>query len=561
MKMKAQPAGLSRPAVIGACVFFLLLPSSFPTALSAQEPRSPWQAEFTDLTVEIDPAQGILKGDARLWLARAGPGGAEVLLEINHELVVDSVSDDSGRALAYERNSQDLIVHRAAAPVASDTRLIRVRYHGSFQQCIPELELRNAWIGPRMAYAFFSSCWYPRLPAPCRRSRGQVSFLVPKDWAVAGPGRRVETENLPGARRHVFRVSRPVEFSFAAAAFDHCRETVDGVEVGIFLLQGGAAKMKFYLENGTAVIRFFRELYGFFPYESCSIIEIPTEHLGKAGAGSYEGLTFYPSGILSDRFFYATVFGHEISHCWWGGCVRGLEGAVVNEGLAQISMGLYLEHAFGRDFLWDLLKNGSPQFRFPHSARLFFRSLQSPRAHGQGVESLLLRGEDAELAKATQSRFTTQHMLANSKGFFVYAMLREMIGPDAFRRGLRETLKKFAWQTLALDDLRAQFEAASGSDLRWFFDQWFQRKGAPEFSMDYRVLPQKTSWLVRGTITQLREVYRVKADIACFKGDRRENRNLEINGRRTPFSIILPFQPQTIRFDPDYRILRWSEQF
>ncbi|MCX6555968.1 MAG: hypothetical protein NTW95_00815, partial [Candidatus Aminicenantes bacterium] len=131
----------------------------------------------------------------------------------------------------------------------------------------------------------------------------------------------------------------------------------------------------------------------------------------------------------------------------------------------------------------------------------------------------------------------------------------------AFRQGLRGALERFAWKTMDLDDLRIQFEKASGRDLKWFFEQWFMRKGAPEFSIGCWFAERSKNWLVQVMITQLRDVYRVKAEIAFYKNSAREIRDVEINGRATTFSFLLPFKPQSVRFDPDYKILRWSEQF
>jgi hypothetical protein len=561
MKKKAKPAGLTRPAVSGACFFFLLA-SSFPCALSAQETSFSWQAEFTELIVEIDPVLGLMKGDARLQLNNPSTGSEDIQLDLSHQLDVESVSDEGGRPLPFERRACSLVIHRRGPPGAKGTVALRIQYQGSFHERIPELDLHHAWIDTRIAYAFYSSRWYPQPPAPQRRSRGRITYVVPRDWVVASSGTLTATETPPGAKRLVFTISTPVEFSFAAAAFTHQRERIAGLEMGVFLLGGGADKIRYYLENGAALVRYYRELYGFFPYEGFHIIEIPADLLGKASAGSYEGLTFFSSAIMPDRFFYTTVFAHEISHCWWGNCVRGAEGAVINEGLAQVSMGLYLEQVFGSGFLWNLLKNGSGEYFFLHSARMFFRALQSPRIQDRTLESLLFRGEDLELGKATAGKFATLHMLASSKGFFVYAMLRELIGPKAFRQGLRGALAAYAWKTMTLEDLRGQFERASGQDLKWFFDQWFLRKGAPEFSMACTVTPRHNKvWVVRGTISQLRDVYRVKAEIVAANRSFRDSKTIEIRSRETPFAFLLPFKPLSVRFDPDYKILRWSEQF
>jgi aminopeptidase N len=533
----------------------------FTSTAPAQERNSAWQTEFIDLHITLDPGRGILRGDAGLLFKNLGTGNENILLTLNHQLQVESVHDESGRSLPYERSEDSLAVHLPGLLSGSKIRTIHVIYQGSFHERIPELDLLNAWIGPSIGYAFYSSRWYPQTPEPLRRSRGKIAYIVPEDWTVASSGKLAATDTFSGTKRFTFTVTSPVEFSFAAANFVHQRENIAGLELGVFLFKGGRDKTDFYLKNCVKLISYFKELYGFFPYDGYNLVELPQDLLGKTGAGSYEGLTFFPESLLPKRFFYVPVFAHEISHCWWGNCVRGAEGPVINEGLAQISMGLYLEETLGSKFFWNLLKNGAPEYLFLHSARLFFQALKLPKAKGKSLEALLLRGEDMELGIPAKDKFTTLHMLSSSKGFFVYAMLRELLGPEVFRQGLRWALQQFAWKTMTLDDLRCQFEKAGSRDLKWFFEQWFMRKGAPEFAIDCWFTPRSRNWLVQVMITQLRDVYRVKAEIAFNIGSFRDIRTVEINARATKFSFLLSFKPQSVQFDPDYKILRWTEQF
>ncbi|MCX6558840.1 MAG: M1 family aminopeptidase, partial [Candidatus Aminicenantes bacterium] len=434
-------------AIIRACFFSILLPLLFTSTAPAQEPHPAWRTESIDLAVEIDPDRGVLKGDAGLQLKNLGAGDDEILLTLNHQLRVEAVMDECGRPLSFEQSEDSLAVRPQEPPFGTELRTIRIRYSGRFLERIPELDLRNAWIGGKISYAFCSSRWYPQAPDPFRRCRGRIAYLVPGNWTVASSGRLTATEEIRGAKRCTFVVASPVEFSFAAADFVHHRENIDGLEVGVFLLKGDRNKVDYYLGNCSKMIAYFKKLYGFFPYERYDLIELPQEMLGKTGAACYESLTFFPESLLPKRFFYAPVFAHEISHCWWGNCVRGAEGPVINEGLAQISMGLYLEETLGSKFFWNLLKDGAPQFLYLHSARLFFRALQTAKVKDKSLEALLMRGEDLELGIPAKDKFTTLHMLANSKGFFVFAMLRELIGPEPFKQGLRTTLEGFSWKT------------------------------------------------------------------------------------------------------------------
>ncbi|TFG78871.1 MAG: hypothetical protein E4H23_06970 [Chrysiogenales bacterium] len=547
--------------VTRAIIFFLLLTFVFSMAVSAQEPPSAWQTEYIDLAVTLEPGRGVMRVEAGLLLNNPGVDNEDILLTLNHQLRVESVTDESGRSLAFKQIGDSFAVHPPEQPPEQKTCAIHVRYRGSFHERLPELDLLNAWIGPRIAYAFHSSRWYPQTLEIRRRSRGRITFLVPKEWTVASSGRLTATEILPAAKRCTFAVATPVEFSFAAAEFVHHREKIDGLELGIFFLKGERNKIDFYLKKCSELIGYYKDCYGFFPYDGYNLIELPQALLGKTGAASYEGLTFFPEALLPERFFYAPVFAHEISHCWWGNCVRGAEGPVINEGLAQISMGLYIKKNRGRKFFWNMLKDGAPEYLSMHSARLFFQALKLSKIKDDSLEALLMRGEDLELGIPAKDKFTTMHMLSSSKGFFIYAMLRELIGPEAFQQGLRGALKQFAWKIMTLEDLRAQFEKAGGRNLQWFFEQWFMRKGAPEFAINCWYAEHSKNWLVQVMITQLRDVYRVKAEIGFIKGAFCEIREIEINARETKFSFLLPFKPQNVRFDPDYKILRWSEQF
>jgi hypothetical protein len=84
-----------------------------------------------------------------------------------------------------------------------------------------------------------------------------------------------------------------------------------------------------------------------------------------------------------------------------------------------------------------------------------------------------------------------------------------------------------------------------------------EHKICPDDSAPRRI-GQET--LVRGQILQVREVYRVEAEIVCANRGVRETRTVEITARDTPFSFTLTFRPETVVFDPEYKILRWTEE-
>jgi hypothetical protein len=196
--------------VIQACLFLMVNSLLFTATASAQEQNAAWQTEFIDLTITLDPGRGIMRGDAGLQLKNLGTGNGDILLTLNHQLRVKSVQDEAGRDLPYERSENSLVVRPQGQLATTEMRTIHVRYQGAFHERLPELDLLNAWIGPKIGYAFYSSRWYPQMPEPLRRSRGKITYLVPEDWTVARntPWNKTLYLHYCFPRRIFFRSSR-----------------------------------------------------------------------------------------------------------------------------------------------------------------------------------------------------------------------------------------------------------------------------------------------------------------------------------------------------------------
>jgi hypothetical protein len=79
--------------------------------------------------------------------------------------------------------------------------------------------------------------------------------------------------------------------------------------------------------------------------------------------------------------------------------------------------------------------------------------------------------------------FPTYSHLAYGKPAVMYRMLREYLGWDTFREGLRTYYERKKLQHVTEDDLKRSMEDVSGQDLGWFFDQWLRTTA----TLDYRL--------------------------------------------------------------------------
>lgn len=521
----------------------------------------PARAVSTDLQVDFDPTGGTVSGSARLTVELIAPGEDALLLGLNRGLAIKNIRAADGARLDFRRSADAVVVSlpgstdhhasRSGRPAAPDTITIGIDFEGTFFNERREQGYSQVGISPEACFASWVAGWYPHVAGTGSKSRGRIAYSVPSGFTVASSGRNIETAEESGRSRQVFRIDQPLDFSFAAAPYFHRNRDVDGITVGVYFLKGGDAKADLYMSSCARVLAFLRRVYGFYPFDGYAIVELPSDAVGTLGGSSEQGMNFFPVGGLPDAEFPLALLSHEIGHSWWGNLVLGDNTAVLDEGLAQMTAVLSVEAVEGPRVMRRFLRQGFPHYS--QSAQDYFL-----RFAGQEGRDLPLRTLSAGADNAM-----TLHDLADTKGFFVYEMLREEIGSDAFQRGLRRAVKEYAQREIHLADLERIWERESGRNLEWFFDQWFARSGAPEYRMTYTVTPHEGgTFAIEGAVFQTGDPYRVTADIVLAAAGRAPRvERLPVTGRETPFRFTSGARPDTVLFDPDYRIIRWTDGY
>ena len=519
----------------------------------------PARSRSTDLRVELDPAAGTITGTARLTVDLSEPRPDALLMGLNRGLDIRGVRSPDGTPLEFRRTADALVVAlpgasrqaRAGGHAAVDTAAIEVEFGGTFFNETREQGYSQVGIGPQGCFASWVTNWYPHVMGTGSKSRGRITYSVPSGYTVASSGRKVGTTENGGRSQQTFQIDQPLDFSFAAARYFYKSRVVDGIDLGVYFLEGGDAKADLYISSCARVLDFLRGVYGSYPFDGYAVVEIPSDAVGSLGGSSEQGMNLFPVGGLPDGEFPLPLLSHEIGHSWWGNLVLGDDAAVLDEGLAQMTAVLSVEQVAGPKAMRRFLRQGFPAY--PQSARDYFA-----RFAGQEGKDLPLR----TLSSGADNRMIL-HDLADTKGFFVYEMLREEIGNDAFQRGLRRAVKEYARREIRIADLQRIWERESGRHLDWFFEQWFARSGVPEFRVSYAVAPERGgTFEVEGTVTQVGDLYRATAEIVLATAGRPPRvERLPISSRSTPFRFNADTRPDTVLFDPDYKILRWTDSY
>ncbi|MDA8108265.1 MAG: M1 family aminopeptidase [Betaproteobacteria bacterium] len=488
----------------------------------AREPR-------LELDVRLDPAAHELSASARL----GAPANSE--LALYRTLAVRSVKAD-GASAAFERAGRegDTVLWRIRARAGAK---LEIEYGGRLPALDRSLGERSV-LGaiPPMAssegsYLPASGGWYP---SPAERFSYRVTLSLPADQRGLVPGTLV-AEQLPEAHDERYRAT----FAFA--------EPADGIDLmaGPYVVseklvpRAGAAPLRLrtyftpeiaplaagYLDDSAHYIAMYSKEIGAYPFDGFSVVASPL----PVGFGM-PTLTYIGAQVLRLPFIRATSLGHEVLHNWWGN-------------------GVYPDYATGN---WS---EGLTTFMadYAYKERESAEAARAMRLAWLRDYAAVPPGEQGSLAAFRSRAHGAAAAVGYGKAAMVFAMLRDLIGEDAFLRGMREFWQAKRFQVASWADLRAAFERASGRRLGWFFSQWVERAGAP----DLRIAQARAAGTVLAlTLVQSDPPYRLRVPVEIAQGAHSEMRAIAIGRQRQTVKLRLASEPDGVRLDPDLQLWR-----
>jgi len=148
--------------------------------------------------------------------------------------------------------------------------------------------------------------------------------------------------------------------------------------------------------------------------------------------------------------------------------------------------------------------------------------------------------------------------LTGSKGAAVMGMLRYVIGDEKFFAVLKEYAQQNAWKTASTDTFRQIVEKVTGKSMDYFFIQWIESSGAPEFKLEYTIYRTQKGFRVMGKISQDLDTFRMPVDLKIETEGNPEQSKIEVVGTSSEFSVDTFGKPKNVVIDPDNKVLRYS---
>jgi aminopeptidase N len=136
-------------------------------------------------------------------------------------------------------------------------------------------------------------------------------------------------------------------------------------------------------------------------------------------------------------------------------------------------------------------------------------------------------------------------------------MLRWVLGEDKYLKTMRDFAETYQGKPATMADFQTIAEKYYGDQLTWFFTQWLDSTGAPEFKEKYTVyrLGSNKGFRVTGEVAQDLDLFRMPVDLRIETDGKTENKKIEVVGTNSPFTVETFGRPRRISLDPDHHVL------
>jgi hypothetical protein len=532
-----------------ACVFLLLF--SLPTQ-AAEKAR--FRVDDYQIDAELTPHTHKISARAKVKFT-ALENISAASFELHNDLRVSKVTDESGATLPAERIAQDSTV-RVQLPKnlnKDESTSLTFEYEGQLDSAddSPVQGLKVASINDDTSYLLYAGRWFPVSGYGINRFTATINVTVPAHMVVIGSGRETVSTPPAGAKPPVAGEVATKTYSFVwdkpsfpgtiiAGAFQDFKTDEAGLDLHVFLKPSHQNLGALYAETAVKEFTYYITLYGTAPSTSLRVVEIPDDTVPAAWAPEVAAIA---SRAITEKVNYR-LLANTIAHQWWGVSVSPQSRGDwwLSDGFARYSEARYVEQAAGPAGLEEAIKD------------------MSVGALAYDTVPLATVGKLDMFSPEFQS-------LVTDKGAMILHMLRWVEGEQKFDKTMRQFAAKYAGKSATEDDFQAIAEQNYGDKLTWFFSQWLDSTGAPEFKTKYTVyrLGNKCTpaahcagFRVVGEITQDLDLFRMPVELKIDTDGRTEEKRIDVVGTQSAFTLETFGKPRRIVVDPDHNVLRNS---
>ncbi len=502
-------------------------------AFGQDEKRARVDVENYTIEAQVNPATQTLAARVVMRFVAQEDAINAVTFELNNNLNISKIADDKGNAITGTRNPQDNTVRLAfATPLQKDQAVtVTFTYDGRLTgtEESPIYGIKFAAIQPDHAFLLYPSRWFPVNNYSSDRFSSKISITVPDGFTAVGSGIGSKVGQV-----FTFESNKPsFPGSIAVAKDAPVRNSTDGITTMLYFRAAEVAQANAYGAATAQMVNHFTGVFGLAPYANLTIVE--TED-GAPNGYSAPGLIFLNPRAISKEV-NSNVLVNQIARQWWETQVSPVNR---NHIWLENGMALYSEA------LWTEKEKGA--------------SALEQRMRDAGITALTIENVPLIQASRLEDYSPEYWALTGGKGAAVVQMLRATMGDEKFFKAIKVFLEQKAWQSATTEDFRKACESAMGEELRYFFIQWIESSGAPEFKLEYTIFRTTKGFRVQGKIAQDLDTFRMPVDLHIETEGNPEDKRVEVMGTSSEFSVDTFGKPKKVSIDPANKVLRMSPQ-
>lgn len=320
---------------------------------------------------------------------------------------------------------------------------------------------------------------FPCFDQPDMKSLFTLTLEVPGDWQAVSNGAVESTDSIsaPGRKIIYFKETEPLStYLFAFTAGKFVRETYnrDGRDISIYHRETDPKKAAQCPQIASEVFDALAWLEEYtavpYPFAKYDLIILPGFQFGGM---EHTGATFYTdrrmflneNPTLNEQLSRSALIAHETAHMWFGDYVTmqwfddvWTKEVFANFFASQIVTPLYPNVNHALNFMQDYIPPAYSEDRTA-GANPIKQQLDNLRNAGLVYGNIIY-----------------------DKSPVVLEMLIKKMGKDAFRKGIQEYLKTFAYGNATWEGLIGILDKYTDDDLSAWSHIWVNEKGMPEIN-------------------------------------------------------------------------------
>ena len=387
--------------------------------------------------------------------------------------------------------------------------------------------------------------WLPLVDHPYDKSTSEFIVFAPNHYQVISNGLLVEETNVnKDIKKTHWKQSVPIScWLYALGVAEFAIDYVDyfnGKSIQTWVYKQDRDKGFYDFKVPTKhTLEFFSDYIGPFAYEKLANVQ---SNSVKGGMESATAIFYSDISVTGDRSVrWRDVIIHEVAHQWFGNCVTEYDWDDVwlSEGFATYFTLMFREHAYGRDDFVKGLKDAKRR-----------------------VFNFYEKNKDASVVhdNLKDMKDVLSYDLQYQKGAWVLHMLRNYVGEDNFRAGIRNYYKKYFNSNTNTEEFKIEMEKVSGIDLDKFFDQWLYKGGIIKLDVEWEY--DETSKNIEFDIMQVQNdgyLFEMPLDIEILGDNNSKTSTIRLEKKSGKYLVYSENKPKEIKLDPYTKLLaNWT---